>query len=225
MVFHHLGDLSLVDFNIGSLAICRILLRQMGLWQKWLSNWAKWWNIPNLRQPNPSPRADGTPLFPQGSFIDVSAQRDYGKKQQRPQSKIDVFDVPIKVEETFEAAREKVDEGFVQFKTALATPEKNNKGGEEDVFYIFYESEGDSTTAASTTTTTLPSVKARVRPTSPRLKPFVVEEPKDSKFTPPSADDIRTIYVPIENAINVPEHFDIRYCVHPSIFRIRIFSL
>ena len=66
-------------------------------------------------------------------------------------------------------------------------------------------------------TTTLPSVKARVRPTSPRLKPFVVEEPKDSKFTPPSADDIRTIYVPIENAINVPEHFDIRYCVHPSI--------
>lgn len=154
----------------------------------------------------PPPPSQGT--F-KGSFIDVSAQRDYGKKQQRPQSKIDVFDVPIKVEETFEAAREKVDEGFVQFKTALATPEKNNKGGEEDVFYIFYESEGDSTTAASTTTTTLPSVKARVRPTSPRLKPFVVEEPKDSKFTPPSADDIRTIYVPIENAINVPEHFDI----------------
>ena len=65
----------------------------------------------------------------------------------------------------------------------------------------------DSTAAS----TTLPSVKARVRPTSPRLKPFVVEEPVDSKFKPPSAEDIRTIYVPIENAINVPEHFDIRF--------------
>ena len=26
--------------------------------QKWLSNWARWGNIPNLSQPNPSPRAD-----------------------------------------------------------------------------------------------------------------------------------------------------------------------
>ena len=60
-------------------------------------------------------------------------------------------------------------------------------------------------------TTTIPSVKTRVRPTSPRLRPFVVEEPADSKFKPPSAEDIRTIYVPIENAINVPEHFDIKY--------------
>ena len=50
-----------------------------------------------------------------------------------------------------------------------------------------------------------------MRPTSPRLRPFVVEEPADSKFKPPSAEDIRTIYVPIENAINVPEHFDIKY--------------
>ena len=39
----------------------------------------------------------------------------------------------------------------------------------------------------------------------------MVEEPADSKFKPPSAEDIRTIYVPIENAINVPEHFDIKY--------------
>ena len=111
-----------------------------------------------------------------------------------------MFDVPIKVEETFEAAKEKVDD-LVQFKTALATPEKGKGGDKEDVFYIFYESDS---------TTELPSVKARVRPTSPRLKPFVVEEPTDSKFKPPAAEDIRTIYVPIENAINVPEHFDIR---------------
>ena len=80
-------------------------------------------------------------LCPQGSFIDVSAQRDYPKKPQQPQAKIDVIDVPIKVEETFEAAKEKLDE-LVQFKTALATPEKSGGGGEEDVFYIFYESDG-----------------------------------------------------------------------------------
>ena len=47
--------------------------------------------------------------------------------------------MPIKVEETFETAEDKIDD-LVQFKTALATPEK--KSGEEDVFYIFYESEG-----------------------------------------------------------------------------------
>ena len=76
-------------------------------------------------------------MFPQGSFIDVSAKRDYAEKQ--PQAKIDVFDVPIKVEETFKTAEDKIDD-LVQFKTALATPEK--KTGEEDVFYIFYESEG-----------------------------------------------------------------------------------
>ena len=122
--------------------------------------------------------------------------------------------MPIKVEETFGAAKDKIDE-LVQFKTALATPKKSGgNGGEEDVFYIFYESDGDSTAAS---TTTLPSVKARVRPTSPRLKPFVVEEPADSKFKPPSVDDIRTIYVPIENAINVPEHFDIRWILRDFV--------
>ena len=25
----------------------------MGNWQKWLSSWAKWWNITNQSQPNP----------------------------------------------------------------------------------------------------------------------------------------------------------------------------
>ena len=29
-------------------------------WQKRPSNWARWWNIPHLSQPYPSPRADGT---------------------------------------------------------------------------------------------------------------------------------------------------------------------
>ena len=47
--------------------------------------------------------------------------------------------MPIKVEETFETAEDKIDD-LVHFKTALAAPEK--KTGEEDVFYIFYESEG-----------------------------------------------------------------------------------
>ena len=41
----------------------RILLRQTGFLQKRLSRWARLWSIPispNLSQPNPSPRADGT---------------------------------------------------------------------------------------------------------------------------------------------------------------------
>lgn len=58
---------------------------------------------------------------------------------------------------------------------------------------------------------------------------FVVEEPSNSGFSPPAAEDIRTIYVPIQvrtlensivsvaqnlfhcfqNAINIPESFDI----------------
>ena len=29
--------------------------------------------------------------------------------------------------------------------------------------------------------------------------------PADSKFTPPAEDEIRTIYVPLENAINIPQ--------------------
>lgn len=36
---------------------------------------------------------------------------------------------------------------------------------------------------------------------------YVVEEPADSKFTPPDEDDIRTIYVPLENAVNVPDSY------------------
>ena len=33
----------------------------MGSWQKWLSNWARWWNIIDQSQPNPTIRGDGLP--------------------------------------------------------------------------------------------------------------------------------------------------------------------
>ena len=34
-----------------------------GFWQKLSRSCARQWNIPNLSQPNPSPRSDGTPLL------------------------------------------------------------------------------------------------------------------------------------------------------------------
>ena len=55
-VFHQLADLGRVFFDLGSSAVCPILLGQMGFRQNWLSNWAGWWIIPN-----PSLHADGTP--------------------------------------------------------------------------------------------------------------------------------------------------------------------
>ena len=57
-VFHLLADLG---FDLCCSTICSVLLGQMGFWQKRLSNWTKWWNIPNLSQHNPCPQADGTP--------------------------------------------------------------------------------------------------------------------------------------------------------------------
>ena len=57
-MFHQIADLGWVDFDIGSFSICPILPRQMAFWQNWLSNWAGWWNIPNLSHSNPSPQAD-----------------------------------------------------------------------------------------------------------------------------------------------------------------------
>ena len=60
-MFHHLTDHGLVGFDL--VRICLILQRQIWFWQKWLSSWARWWNIPSLSQPNPSPRADGTPCM------------------------------------------------------------------------------------------------------------------------------------------------------------------
>ena len=60
-VFHKLEDLGLVDFDFVCSTVCPILHGQMEFRQKRLSNCARWWNIPNLSQPNPSPQADGTP--------------------------------------------------------------------------------------------------------------------------------------------------------------------
>ena len=47
-VFKLLADLILVDFDLGSSAICLILLRQMILQQEWPSTWARLGSIPNL---------------------------------------------------------------------------------------------------------------------------------------------------------------------------------
>ena len=33
--------------------------------------------------------------------------------------------------------------------------------------------------------------------------------PAGSQFSPPSDEEIRTIYVPLENAINVPQHYQL----------------
>ena len=41
-----------VDFDIGSSTVCPSQLRQMGFWQKWLSQLAIWWTITNLIQLN-----------------------------------------------------------------------------------------------------------------------------------------------------------------------------
>ena len=60
-VFHQLADLGWVAFDLGCSAICPILFGQMGLRQKRLSIWPRWWSIPNLSHSNPSPLADRTP--------------------------------------------------------------------------------------------------------------------------------------------------------------------
>ena len=56
-VAHLLANLGCVDFDFGCSTFCLVLPGLMGLWQKWLSSWARWWNISNQSQPNPgSPR-------------------------------------------------------------------------------------------------------------------------------------------------------------------------
>ena len=59
--FHQIVDLGWDFSDLGCTAIWLILLRQMGFWHKQLSNWARWWNIQNLCQPNPSSPSDRTP--------------------------------------------------------------------------------------------------------------------------------------------------------------------
>ena len=44
--------LGFVDVDFESSTVCPILLGLMGIWQKWLSTWARWWNIPNQSHPN-----------------------------------------------------------------------------------------------------------------------------------------------------------------------------
>ncbi len=87
---------------------------------------------------------------------------------------------------------------------------------DSDVFYIFYENssseENDDDAPGSGggglgSVVSVPTVKARLPPPAPLHPPV---EPPNSQFQPPSADEIRTIYVPIENAINIPDSFDIK---------------
>ena len=52
MVFSRLEDLGWAEFDLGSYAVCQILPRQMGFWQKWLCKMGE--------QPNRSPQDDGT---------------------------------------------------------------------------------------------------------------------------------------------------------------------
>ena len=57
-MFDQLADLGWDYFDLDSSSIWPILLGQTGFYQNWLSNWAGWWNIPNLSHSNPSPQAD-----------------------------------------------------------------------------------------------------------------------------------------------------------------------
>ena len=52
---------SWVDNDFGCSTLCLVLPGLMGSWQKWLSRWARWWNIPNPTQPNPTIWGDGPP--------------------------------------------------------------------------------------------------------------------------------------------------------------------
>ena len=63
-VFHQLADLGWVDNDLGSSALCLILLRQMGFRNNRLCNQERLRNLTNLSQPNPGPQSDGTPCRP-----------------------------------------------------------------------------------------------------------------------------------------------------------------
>ena len=60
-VFLPLAYLGCVDFDIGIPTVCPALLKQVIFRQNCLSNWARGGNIWNLSQPDPGPRAHGTP--------------------------------------------------------------------------------------------------------------------------------------------------------------------
>ena len=43
-VIHLLRDLGWVDFDFSCSSVCPVLLGLMGIGQKWLCSWARWWN-------------------------------------------------------------------------------------------------------------------------------------------------------------------------------------
>ena len=61
-VTHLLANLGCVDFDLGCSTLCLVLPGLMGNWQKWLSSWARWWNIPNQSQPNRGLPRDVSPF-------------------------------------------------------------------------------------------------------------------------------------------------------------------
>ena len=61
-VFHQLADLGWVHFDLGSSAVCHILLRQMEFRQNRLNNRPRWSNISNLSQPIPDPELIERPV-------------------------------------------------------------------------------------------------------------------------------------------------------------------
>ena len=57
----HLANLGCVDFDFGCSTLSLALPGLMGNWQNWLSNWARWWTIPNQSQPNRGSPGDPSP--------------------------------------------------------------------------------------------------------------------------------------------------------------------
>lgn len=100
-------------------------------------------------------------------------------------SSSDVYNVPLKVEETASQAA------------------KPNDG---EVFYIFYEDKDKDKYQAPQQN----AVPVYVEETKPTAPPAVASAGPPSGtpnlFSPPSDEDIRTVYVPFENAVNVPSN-------------------
>ena len=44
-------DLGRVDLDFGCSTVCPILPGLIGIWQKWLCSWARWWNTQNKVSP------------------------------------------------------------------------------------------------------------------------------------------------------------------------------
>ena len=48
---HLLANQGWVDLDFDRFTVCPTQLGLVGIWQKRLSSWARWWNIPNQSQP------------------------------------------------------------------------------------------------------------------------------------------------------------------------------